>query len=429
MTMDEAIESDHADRLTVSRMNSDNSKLLTASIDHRIAVYDVDPSTGKRTQLDVFGAHDAEIRDAKWFDRTTGTFFVTVANDLQARIWTRDPSQAPMSGRCFRRIATIKCEQLVPFVSVDVKTTGNNTYIATIDRQGLLSLHEPTHSDGYNEWTLVDQLHVVSPPPNRGDHTSFRVVFDQNPFPSPFLQAKSDDRGQLTVAVTALNEVKLYRTTSDPSIITAQTPPEGHAQTVGQDASHRLYFFEVLRIQPAYTQPPTSAGLLLRDVSFRPGNVTGSDVVAISSINGTVAVYEVRLANKSNLAMQNTSPAKQVRPPPQPHQSNLTSALHPTAASSQAAQQVLLRTNHPFPYMHHATPIVILEDAHMDAWSVQWDKFGDILLSSGSEGTVKIWKRTVANDNSESYELVGEQAVEDDSESDDDSSEAVDTNS
>ena len=420
MAMETEFIPNHTDRLTVLQLNLDSSKLLTASVDHRVAVYDVDRLNGSRKQLDVFKAHDAEIRDAKWFHSSTGTHFVTIANDMQMRVWTQDIHQAPMSGRRFRRIATVKSEQLVPFTSVDVKTVGNNTYISVIDRQGLLSLYEPTNPDEYNEWSLVDQLHVCSTTPGRGDHTSFRVRFDPNPFPLPFLSSMSDDQAQLTLAVTALNEVKLYRTTSDPDLIRPHVSLQQHTTNLGRGASHSSYLFEVLRITCPPTQQQTSAGSLLRDVAFHPANICGSDILAVASINGIVAIYEIYLQSQATATLANTSSAtmkQNSRPAPQSHQSNLTSALHPTAASAQASQQAVSRANHPFPYSHHVTTISILKEAHIDAWSVQWDPSGGMLLSSGSDGTVKIWKRTSDGTGLGDFELVAEQAGEDDSES------------
>ncbi|KAK5938855.1 hypothetical protein PMZ80_009047 [Knufia obscura] len=410
---------DHSDRLTVLQLNNDSSKLLTASIDHRIAVYDIDRTSGTRKQLDLFTAHDAEIRDVKWFHPSTGTHFVTIANDLQLRIWSQDTYQAPMSGRRFRRIATLKSEQLVPFASVDTKTVGNNIYIVVIDRQGLLSLYEPTNPDEYNEWSLVDQLHVCSPTPGRGDHTSFRVRFDPNPFPLPFSSSMSEDQGQLTIAVTALNEAKLYRTTSDPDLIRSHVSLQQQTTNLARGASRAMYLFEVLRIPHPPTQYQTSAGTLLRDIAFSPANIHGRDILAISSINGTVAVYEISLqsrASSSSAANSSAPPTKQ----PQPHQSNLTSALNPQSTSSPTPHAAQSRSNHPLPYTHHATPISIIQDAHLDAWSVQWDPSGETLLSSGSDGTVKVWKRMISGSGVGlgGFELVAEQAGEDESESD-----------
>lgn len=416
MALETPFSPNHSDRLTVLELNNDSSKLLTASIDHRVAVYDVDPQTSARKQLDVFTAHDAEIRDAKWFHSSTGTNFVTIGNDLQLRIWTQDVYQAPMSGRRFRKIGHINCEQLVPFSSVDVKTIGQSTYIAVIDRQGLLSLYEMTNPDEFNDWTLVDQFYVCSPTPGRGDHTSFRVRFDPNLFPLPYVNSLSDDKDQLAIAVTAMNEFKLYRSTADPSIISSHESSL-QSSNVGRGASRRLILFEVLRISPSSLQSQASAGLLLRDVAIAAGNFRGTDVVAMASMNGTIAIHEIFLQSKASLTNPPDSPtqSRQSNRPNLPAQhSNLTSALNPAAAITNATQQAQARLTQPFPYTHHAVPVSIFQHAHMDAWSVRWDMSGQMLLSSGNDGTVKMWKRVTDAGGQGAFELFAEQAGDDD---------------
>lgn len=352
MSFETPFKPDHSDRLAVLQLNSDNSKLLTASIDHKVAVYDIDPATGKRKQIESFTAHDAEIRDARWFHPSTGTHFVTIGNDLSMRIWSQDTTQAPMSGRRFKRATPtpIKSEQLVPFVSVDVKTIGSNTYIVVIDRQGLLSLYEPTNPDEYHDWTMVDQFYVHSPPPNRGDHTSFRARFDPNPFPLPYTTSMSDDQAQLSIVVSAMNEVKLYRSTTDPDIIASHTSSPS-TPGVGRGASHRLVLFEVLKVQPTPSPQAPMSGTLIRDVAYCPGNIRGTDMIATASINGTVGVYEVSLQLKDSPKASNSAipPSKGTpRPAVQQQQSNLTSALHPIAASSNTNVQTASRAGHPF---------------------------------------------------------------------------------
>ena len=416
MAFESPFSADHADRLTVLEVNNDGSKLLTASVDHRVSVYDIDRLTAQRKQLDVWTAHDADIRDAKWLHPSTGTNFVTIGSDLQMRVWSQDTYQAPMSGRRFRRIATIKCDQLVPFVSVDTKTIGSSTYIVVIDRQGLLSLYEPTNPDEYNDWVLIDQFNVSSPTPGRSDHTSFKVQFDPNTFPLPYQASLSDDQDQLAISVSAMNELKLYRSTGDSDIINSQTSSQQHAH-ISKDASHRLYLYEVLRLQPHLTQQSTSAGSLLRDIAFCPGNFRGTDLLAVASINGSVAVYEISVQSEASPTSQSsaTIPKQGQRSGIQAHQSNLTSALHPSPASSNAIQKAQMRTNHPFPYTHTASLISLLQHAHIDAWSVRWDPSGQVLLSSGTDGTVKMWKRAVSQSGFEGFELYAEQAGEEDS--------------
>lgn len=59
----EQFEPDHEDRVTVLHSNYDGSRILTASVDHRVKVWNRDATTGERTLVETFTAHDADIRD------------------------------------------------------------------------------------------------------------------------------------------------------------------------------------------------------------------------------------------------------------------------------------------------------------------------------------------------------------------------------
>lgn len=61
----EEFEPGHEDRVTVLHINDDGTKILTASIDHRVKVWNRDSSTGKNTLVDTFTAHDGDIRDVR----------------------------------------------------------------------------------------------------------------------------------------------------------------------------------------------------------------------------------------------------------------------------------------------------------------------------------------------------------------------------
>lgn len=56
-------EPGHHDRVTVLHVNFDGTRILTASADHRIKVWERNPETGQRTLTDTWTAHDADIRD------------------------------------------------------------------------------------------------------------------------------------------------------------------------------------------------------------------------------------------------------------------------------------------------------------------------------------------------------------------------------
>jgi WD40 repeat protein len=55
----------HEDRVTVLRSNFDGTRILTASVDHRVKVWDRDPSSGQKSLIETFTAHDADIRDVR----------------------------------------------------------------------------------------------------------------------------------------------------------------------------------------------------------------------------------------------------------------------------------------------------------------------------------------------------------------------------
>ena len=63
--MDEVdlFEAGHQDRVTVLHVNFDGTRILTASADHRVKVWERNPETGLRTLTDTWTAHDADIRD------------------------------------------------------------------------------------------------------------------------------------------------------------------------------------------------------------------------------------------------------------------------------------------------------------------------------------------------------------------------------
>lgn len=65
MTRAEEFEPGHADRVTVLHINYTSSRILTASADHRIKVWERDSETGHQTLTDTWTAHDADIRDVR----------------------------------------------------------------------------------------------------------------------------------------------------------------------------------------------------------------------------------------------------------------------------------------------------------------------------------------------------------------------------
>jgi len=193
-----------------------------------------------------------------------------------------EPSQAPNNGHRFRRIATIPSTPRVPFVSMDLKTIDNvYTYLALIDRQGLLSVYEPSNPDDLKDWTLVDQFNVCGAhPPSRGDETSFKVRFDQNATPLAYINSVSDDRSQLSLVVSALHDVKVYRSAVPSNFGAGAIPNDG--------SSHRLMFYEAIKL-PRHLA-------LVRDVAWAPFSVRGTDRIATACKDGSVRIFELAVS-------------------------------------------------------------------------------------------------------------------------------------
>ncbi|OAP59834.1 hypothetical protein AYL99_04836 [Fonsecaea erecta] len=476
MVKSSSFDPGHHDRVTVLHTNFNGTRILTASIDHRIKVWERNPKTGERTLLDTFTAHDSDVRDAKFLHPTLGTHLASIGNDLKFHLWSEDASQAPRGGHRFRRTATIPSTPRVPFVSMDVKTLATDhvsTFLALIDRQGLLSVYEPSSVDDLREWALLDCFNVCAAPanvPGRGEETSFKVRFDPNPTPLAYINSVSDDRDQLGLVVCALNEVKIYRSVVPSNSGTGADVSVGGIgmgigvgtgiSSGGGNASHRLMFYEAIRlpVHPA----------LVRDVAWAPFSVRGTDRIATACKDGAVRVFELGVAegpdghghghrngngndnggshrNDGTEQQQHTTPTpsrststQQQQQRYQQQQSSLTTQItgrhsaatqqqHPSSSSSSAAASAAHAANPSrtgytaFPYLTTLSSATTLAPAHTDAWALAFDAQGQVLMSTGSDGVTRVWRKSVLG--GQWMMFAGQEITEDDDDDDDETDE------
>ena len=349
---------------------------------------------------------------AKFLAPTLGTHLVTTGNDLKAHIWSLDTTQPPLQGHRFRRTATIPSTPRIPFVALDVKTLTTDhitTFLALIDRHGLLNVYEPSSPDDLREWTLLDSFNVCAPntPPGRGDETSFKVEFDPNPTPLPYIESVSNEREQLGLVICAMNEVKIFRSVVPSTTSGGDASIGGIGLGIGggsgvstsSGASHRVMFYEAIKlpIHPA----------LVRDVSWSCFNVRGTDLIATACRDGSVRIFALGVAQGTlghgrNETKQQSSPSQTRNTVQQrQHQSSLTSAItgrQPQNTSTSTSNQPGgSRTGHNFEYSTTLSSVVTLPQAHSDAWQVSWDPQGQVLLSGGSDGVTKLWRKSILN--------------------------------
>jgi nucleoporin SEH1 len=209
----------------------------------------------------------------------------------------------------------------------------------------------------------------------------------------------------LSLVATAMDTVKIYRSTtahSDSSTTPGAMPLAGPKTT----------FYEAARF-------PTHPALV-RDVQWAPFNVRGFDLFATACRDGGVRIYKLDTiastisTNKTNNNPANhpsqssssnnapSSPATSTIPHRPGPQSSLTSAivgrsgtplnLHPSSTTTRHHS----RSNLPSPFTHTITIESEILNAHRDAWALCWDPAGQVLMSSGSDGVTKLWKKAIS---------------------------------
>ena len=140
-----------------------------------------------------------------------GEVFGSVGEDLKLKIWAKDATQAAHSGRTFRCIYSQSSPRHVAYVALDFKDILSETYLALITRDGLLSLSEPINQGSLRDWKELDQIFPHGSAIYRGDESSFALSFQQSPTPTADALASGISMKVLSLAVAAMNVVKVYR--------------------------------------------------------------------------------------------------------------------------------------------------------------------------------------------------------------------------
>ncbi|KAK2796816.1 hypothetical protein FQN50_009417 [Emmonsiellopsis sp. PD_5] len=345
MTAFTDFDAGHRDLVTVTKFNFYGNRILTASSDHRIKVWD--QKDGKWQLVDTWRAHDAEIRDAAWNGPFTGQHIGTVGEDMKFKIWQEDVTQPPNSGRRFRNIFRLTSPVRTPYVSLDFRNIDLESYLALITRDGLLTVLEPVSPDSLAEWQQIDQFRVCAEP-SRGEETSFKVQFHHDPMDLTQIIMPGWDSKCLSLVVAAMDTVKIYRT----------------------DANRRFYHAIELGGHSS----------LVRDVSWANGSVRGFDLIASGSKDGIVKVFEVHttLVNAANNAANGASN----RP--------TSSSTHSSTgrAAAQSGIGTALASRSPVPLMnrqaggdthfkHTSKEVASIDSKHLDVWQVEFSQAGE----------------------------------------------------
>ena len=165
-------------------------------------------------------------------------------------------------------------------MSLDFKNIDTETYLAAISRDGYLTVCEPVDHDSLTEWTIMWHDYLGKTP-SRTEETGFRVCWHHEKLPAWPAILAGLDRKSLSLAVSVMDTVKIFRTDKDRLFYTA-------AELKGAKG-------------------------LVRDIAWANGSMRGYDVIATASKDGHVRIYELHTPGSADMPTS-TDASKSVVP-------------------------------------------------------------------------------------------------------------------
>lgn len=353
----------HQDLLLSVSYNFYGTRMASASADHKVKVWDRNEQTGQWIVTDVWTAHDAEVTSVVWNGPFVGEHLGTIGEDGLMRIWQEDVNEAHNSGRRFRKIFQRSTSTGVPFMSLDFKNIGGETYLAMITRDGYLTILEPEDHDDLSAWRVMWAEYLCKTPP-RTEETGFRLSWHKEKIPAWPAVLAGLDRKSLSIAVALGQTVRIFRT----------------------DKDRKFYIAASLE----------GAKELVRDVSWSNGSMRGFDTIATASKDGYVRIHELHTPGTSSLPIslngsttEQTSTSQQPSPSTRPARSGIGAGL---AGGNRGRRDD--NAGAPGAVEQEAKLVAELEAHNMTPWRVSWAPNADMLLSTGDDGATCIWKKS-----------------------------------
>jgi nucleoporin SEH1 len=354
----------HRDLLLAASYNVYGTRAATSSSDHKLKVWDCNEKTGAWIVTDAWTAHDAQVTDVRWNGPYVGEHIASIGEDGTLKIWQEDVSEAVNSGRRWKRTFQLVTATGVPFMGLDLKNIGAESYLAVATRDGYITVCEPEDHDDLSSWRVLWQDYLCKIP-SRMDETSFRVSWHKEALPAWPAVLAGLDRKSLGLAVAVGNIVRILRTDKDRKFYNAATLDGAKA--------------------------------LVRDVAWSNGSMRGFDTLATASKDGFVRIYELHTPGAATLStLSNRAETVEPLPPrsqfpsARPTRSGIGAGLASNAKGRRDDS-----TDAPGAVKQDAKLVAELEVKEGMPWRVSWNPTGDMLISTADEGSVRIWKKSV----------------------------------
>ncbi|CAI6337473.1 unnamed protein product [Periconia digitata] len=355
----------HHDLVLAVDFNYFGTRMVTASSDHRLKVWDKKDDAW--SLVESWKAHDAEIVDVKWNGPFMGEVIGSIGEDGRCKLWQEDVTEVPQSGSRFKLITNMGSRTNAPFVSLDFKNIMQETWLALITRDGLLLIYEPVDQSSLNEWSELAHRWVCGDnPPGRHEEVGFKVAFHKEKLPCWTAIMAGLDRKSLGLAVAAMNTVTIFRT----------------------DRSKR--FWPVAKLE--------GARQIIRDIAWANGSMRGYDVIATASKDGAIRIYELSTPRSDKVAASSSSTAADVASVSSParHASNQPSGIGKGLAStSKVVDPAQDNEQSPGRIKQEVKLVDELTNHHGAVWRVAFSQMGDLLVSTGDDASIRTWKKAV----------------------------------
>lgn len=264
---------------------------------------------------------------------------------MKFKLWQEDFTQAPNSGRRFRCIYSQSPRTRRPYVSLDFKNIGNETFIALATRDGIVSLLEPTEPDNLATCREVEQFYACDPVPRRGEDTNFKVCFDPNVEPCFNAVIAGLSPKALSLAVASTNVVRVYR-----------------AERARNGDYHFVHGVLLVGHQG-----------LVRDVAWAPGSARGIDWIATSCSDGFVRIFEVSTPHNrgfSSPSLRDSIPTTQAGVDQASAPRNAVSGIGAAVAGQARSTGEGPTGAHAGQVAHDA--VIVADLPHDNAWNLRW---------------------------------------------------------
>ncbi len=281
----------------------------------------------------------------------------------------------------------MRASSRLSFQSFDLKHNPETraTYLALLDKGGLLTVYENEEPEAILQWTQIDQF-LACEKPTRGEETSMRIAFDPNLEPTWTTIREGVPRDSLAIIVAGQNTARIWRTKN-----------VSHEVSLG--AGHSKEFYRAADL-------PGHNGLV-RDVAWAPGSIRGYDVVATACKDGVVRIFEVRTpatdgADLSNISLGPYPPSVVVPASTASNgQSGIGAGLATVRDSRQGGEKL------PGQVQHVVTEVARLTGHRSQVWRCEFDADGRMLTTAADDGRVLMWRRLPSGE----WDLHGELMV------------------